>query len=180
VIRPARPEDVDGIATVHAAAWEAAYGGILPATTLQAFTVENRRKFWAGVGLGDPASERLVFVGVDHDCIVGFTACRLPRDPDMGFDAELYVLNVDPGRWRRGVGRRLFVHCVDHLSVRGHGSFYLWVLDANERARRFYESLGGKPLADRSRDADFDGVGVAEIPYGWATLPIVAAGDRAD
>jgi ribosomal protein S18 acetylase RimI-like enzyme len=98
----------------------------------------------------------------------------------MPFDAELYVLNVDPGRWRRGVGRRLLAHCVDHLSASGRGSFYLWVLAANERAQQFYESFGGKPLTDRSRDADFDGVGVAEIPYGWATLPIVAAGDSAD
>jgi GNAT superfamily N-acetyltransferase len=180
VIRPARPDDVDGIATVHAGVWQTAYRDILPASTLEAFTVENRRKFWAGVGLGDPAAERLVFVAVDHDCIVGFAACGLPRDSDMGFDAELYVLNVDPRRWRRGVGRRLFAHCVDHLSVLGHGSFYLWVLAANERARQFYESLGGQLLADRRRDADFDGVGVAEIPYGWANLPIVAAGDRAD
>jgi ribosomal protein S18 acetylase RimI-like enzyme len=180
VIRLARPEDVDGIAAVHSGAWQAAYRGILPASTLQAFTVENRRKFWAGVRLGDPASERPVLVAVDQDRIVGFAVCGPPRDSDMPFDAELYVLNVDPGRWRRGVGRRLFAHCVDHLSARGRGSFYLWVLAANERARQFYESFGGKPLTDRSRDADFDGVGVAEIPYGWAILPIVPAGDSAD
>ena len=180
MIRPARPEDVDGIAAVHAGAWQAAYRGILPAGTLQAFTVENRRKFWTGVGLADPLSERPVFVAVDQDRIAGFAVCGPPRDADMPFDAELYVLNVDPGRWRRGVGRRLFAHCVDHLSARRRGSFYLWVLAANERARQFYESLGGKRLAERCRDADFDGVGIAEIPYGWASLPSIAAGNRVD
>jgi ribosomal protein S18 acetylase RimI-like enzyme len=180
VIRPARPDDVEGIAAVHSGAWQAAYSGILPASTLQAFTVENRRKFWAGVGLGDPASERPAFVAVDQDCIVGFAVYGPPRDPGMPFDAELYVLNVDPAHWRRGVGRRLFAHCVDHLAARGNGCFYLWVLAANERACRFYESLEGKALADRIRDADFDGIGVPEVPYVWANLPTVVGGDHAD
>lgn len=176
MIRLARPDDDDGIAAVHAGAWQAAYPGILPASTLQAFTVENRRKFWTGVGLGEPASERPVFVAVEGDSVVGFAVCGPPRDADMRFDAELYVLNVDPARWRRGVGRRLFEHCVDHLAAHDRGSFYLWVLAANERARRFYESLGGKALGDRIRDADFDGIGVPEVPYVWAKLPIVAFG----
>jgi len=59
VIRPACPEDVGGIAAVHADDWQAAYPGIIPAGTFQAFTVANRCEFWAGVGLGDPASDRV-------------------------------------------------------------------------------------------------------------------------
>jgi len=180
VIRPARPEDVDGIAAVHADAWQAAYPGIIPASTLQAFTVANRRKYWAGVRLDGRPPDRPVFVAVDDGVVVGFAVRGPPCDPDMPFDAEIYVLNVDPGRWRRGVGRRLFAHCIDHLSARGRGSFYLWVLTANERARRFYEGLGGTPLEDGIRDAGFDGIGVPEVPYGWEKLPIVTAGDRVD
>lgn len=171
MIRLAQPRDIDGIAAVHVSTWQAAYPGILPAATLQAFTVANRRKFWAGVRLDDPP--RPVFVAVDDDSVVGFAACGAPRDCDMPFDAELYVLNVDPGHWRRGVGRRLFAHCIDHIAACGKRNLYLWVLTANERARRFYESLGGQPLVDRMREADFNGVGVPEIPYAWATLPLV-------
>jgi ribosomal protein S18 acetylase RimI-like enzyme len=118
VIRPARPQDVDGIAAVHASAWQAAYPGILPASVLQAFTVANRRKYWAGVRLDDSARDRPVFVAVEDNSVVGFAVCGPPRDRDMNFDAELYVLNVDPGHWRRGVGRRLFAHCIDHLATR--------------------------------------------------------------
>jgi ribosomal protein S18 acetylase RimI-like enzyme len=180
VIRRARPDDVDGIAAVHANAWQAAYHGILPASTLQAFTAENRRKFWTGIGLGDAASERPVFVAVEGDSVAGFAVCGPPRDADMPFDAELYVLNVDFGHWRRGVGRRLFAHCVAHLSTTGRACFYLWVLAANARARRFYESLEGNPLIDRIRNADFDGTGVPELPYVWKELPIVAVGNSAN
>lgn len=179
MIRPAGADDLDGIAAVHAAAWRAAYAGILPARTQQAFTVANRRKFWAGIGLGDPAAGRPMFVALDDDAIVGFAVCGPPRNRELPFDAELYVLNVDPGHWRRGIGRCLFARCVEHLSAVGRDSLYLWVLAANERARRFYESLKGKPLADHVRDADFDGVAVPEIAYGWAKLPIVPIGNRA-
>jgi GNAT superfamily N-acetyltransferase len=177
VIRLARREDFDGIATVHASAWQAAYPGIVPAGTLQAFTPAKRREYWARVAWESRPADRPIFVAVRDGAIVGFAACGPPRDRDMPFDAELYVLNVDPGRWRCGIGQRLFAHCVAHLSAAGCASLYLWVFTANERARRFYESLEGSPLIDRIRDADFDGTGVPEVPYVWSRLPIVAVGD---
>src|SRR5262245_35423028 len=178
VIRPAQAGDVEGIAAIHAATWQAAYAGILPASTLQSFTIAKRRTFWAGVGLGDAVPDRPIFVALEDDVIVGFAVCGPPRDPEVPFDAELYVLNVAPGRCRCGIGHSLFARCIDHLSERGRASFYLWVLAANERARRFYESLKGRPLASYARDAHFDGVAVPEIAYGWAELPIASIGGR--
>jgi GNAT superfamily N-acetyltransferase len=181
VIRLARLEDVDGIAAVHAGAWQAAYPGIVPADTLAAFTVASRREQWAGARLDDRPPDRPVFVAVEDGAVVGFALCgRPPRDPDMEFDAEFYALNVDPGRWRCGVGRRLFMRCADHLAAIGCRSFYLWVFVANQRARQFYESLGGTPLADRVRAARLHDMGVPEIPYVWTKLPIVGIGDRAN
>ena len=98
----------------------------------------------------------------------------------MRFDAELYVLNVDPRQWHRGIGSRLFARCVDHLATRGRGSFYLWVLVANARARRFYEILGGMPQSDSLRDAHFDGVGVPSPMRGQSCqLPATARTRRA-
>lgn len=176
MIRRARPDDVDGIAAVHAGSWQAAYPGIVPARALEAFTVASRREYWAGVRLDDRPADRPIFVAVEGDLVVGFASCGRPRDPDMEFGAEIYALNVDPGRWRCGVGRRLFAHCIDHLAAGGIDSLYLWVFVANQRARRFYERLGGMPLADGVRDADFDGVGVPTLPYAWEQLPIVAGG----
>src|SRR5215470_15005851 len=102
MIRPARAEDADGIAAVHASAWQAAYPGIVPARTLEAFTVGSRRKYWAGVKFDDQASDRPIFVAVEDGDVVGFAAWGPSRDADIRFDAELYVLNVDPRRWRRG------------------------------------------------------------------------------
>jgi ribosomal protein S18 acetylase RimI-like enzyme len=176
VIRRARTDDLDGIAAVHAGAWQAAYLGIVPARTLEAFTVASRREYWAQVRLDDRPPDRPIFVAVEDDIVVGFALCgRPPRDADMEFDAELYALNVDPTRWRSGIGRRLFMQCADHLGAMGCRNFYLWVFVANERARRSYESLGGTPLRDRVRAAPLHNIGVPEIPYAWNKLPIIAS-----
>ena len=176
MIRLARSEDAEGIAVVHAGAWQAAYRAIVPAVGLEPYTVANRRKYWAEARLGERPPDCPIFVAIAGDAIAGFAVCGPPRDPGIGYDAEIYAINVAPEHWRRGFGRELFVHCADDLSARGHGSFYLWVFTANERARRFYEKLGGALIEGHLRSADFDGIGVLEIAYGWLTMPRLAGG----
>jgi hypothetical protein len=49
----------------------------------------------------------------------------------------------------------------------------LWVLRENERARRFYEKLGGDTVGDQ-QDIREDGVVFVEVPYGWGDLGALA------
>ena len=51
-------------------------------------------------------------------------------------DGELGRLHVHPDHWHEGVGRAL------HDAAAAAGATTLWVIDANERARRFYERNG--------------------------------------
>jgi ribosomal protein S18 acetylase RimI-like enzyme len=172
--RPAAADDVEGIAAVHARAWQVAYPRIVPESTLRALTVEARSKIWAQARLGRRPPEQPVFVATAADVIVGMTAGGTPRDRDPACDAEIYAINIDPAYWRRGIGRGLFLCCAEHLVAIGARSLYLWVFVANLRARRFYESLGGKALEDRIRDLDMDGAAVREIAYGWPEIPVPA------
>ncbi len=48
----------------------------------------------------------------------------------------------------RGVGRALLVHLARLAVARGCGRFEWWVLDWNEPAIGFYESLGAVPMDD--------------------------------
>jgi GNAT superfamily N-acetyltransferase len=51
----------------------------------------------------------------------------------------LYVL---PEWWSRGVGRALHDYVLEQLRAAGSAECHLWVLEDNDRARRFYERLG--------------------------------------
>ncbi|MFG1710797.1 GNAT family N-acetyltransferase [Nonomuraea sp. M3C6] len=66
-----------------------------------------------------------------------------PADPELGHDAEIYALAVRPGHQGHGHGRALVRAAAADLSADGFGSLVIRVLAVNERARRFYTSLGG-------------------------------------
>jgi len=55
---------------------------------------------------------------------------------------------------------------------RGFGAASLWVLRDNARARRFYERLGARVLAERE-DVRKDAV-LVELAYGWMHLTELA------
>jgi GNAT superfamily N-acetyltransferase len=76
-----------------------------------------------------------VFVAERDGVVVGFAAV-LPR-PDG--NAELDALFVDPGLWKRGVGRLLVEHCAG--VARGRASRLLHVV-GNPHAEGFYTACG--------------------------------------
>ena len=57
-------------------------------------------------------------------------------------------LYVRPVFRRRGIGRRLLARLAAIAVERGCGRFEWNVLDWNESAQRFYESLGARPMTD--------------------------------
>ena len=68
------------------------------------------------------------------------------RDPDATPDtAEVYAIYLDPDAIGRGVGRSLFAAAVDDIVAHGASAATLWVLDTNERARRFYAAADWHP-----------------------------------
>ena len=57
-------------------------------------------------------------------------------------------LYVRPAFRRRGIGRMLLTRLAAVAVERGCGRFEWNVLDWNESAQRFYESLGARPMSD--------------------------------
>ncbi len=84
-----------------------------------------------------------------------------PADPELGHDAEIYALAVSPDRQGRGDGRALLRAAAADLSADGFGSLAIRVLAVNERARRFYVSLGGTLAGNASPN---------EIFYSWPDI----------
>ena len=54
----------------------------------------------------------------------------------------MFAIYVDPPRWGTGAGRALMTAALARLTERCFPEVRLWVLAANDQARRFYEGAG--------------------------------------
>jgi GNAT superfamily N-acetyltransferase len=78
--------------------------------------------------------------------IVGFASTGPTEDEDVEPGTmELFTLYLVRDVLGTGVGRSLFERAVDDLRERGFTRGTLWVLEANELGRRFYEKAGWEP-----------------------------------
>ena len=68
--------------------------------------------------------------------------------------AEVYAIYLAPEWFGAGVGRRLLDRTVEALGGLGFRDSTLWVLEVNDRARRFYEAAGWRWDRARSMHAD--------------------------
>jgi ribosomal protein S18 acetylase RimI-like enzyme len=169
-IREARVEDAAGIARVHVDSWRSTYAGIVPDTYLANISYERRERRWCDI-LGNTPSNQYHFVAVnDEGYVVGFVSGGSERNADPMYQAELYSIYLLQEYQGQGIGRQLTYKLVEKFLQSGITSMLLWVFVDNP-ACRFYEALGGQRL--RVEQADFDGVMVAEVAYGWLDISVI-------
>ena len=173
VIRSASAADAAQIAAVMRDSWLAAYDGIIaPALIDQATALDGGARVRQSFRLR-PWQRMIAAV---EDGIVGYASFGPERDvleepwpyplTPAGSDgqiAELYALYVHPAWWSTGTGQALMDHVLARVCVAGYACITLWVLEANARARRFYQRAGFAP--DGARHVLDDLGGVTEIRY---------------
>lgn len=165
VVRPARLADSQAIGEVHVAAWRESYAGLIPADRLGALSVAERAEQWRRQLASGTA--RGICVATLDDRVVGFASCTRQREPTLlaaGYSGEVAAIYVLRQAQDRGAGRRLMAAMARRLIAEGERSMALWVLEANAPARRFYERLGGRVVAERTEGSD------REVAYGWRSL----------
>jgi GNAT superfamily N-acetyltransferase len=139
-IRRASPGDARSVAEVHVGSWRHAYRGLLPDEYLDRLSVDDREAKWREA-FGEEGSG--AFVAEAGDRIVGFASFGASRDDDASETVgEVPAIYVAPSELGRGVGRQLLEAASAALRDAGYRRATLWVLEANERARRFYEKAG--------------------------------------
>ena len=144
-IREAVPKDARAIAQIHVRAWQAAYRGQLTDDYLDGLSVDDRLEQHRR-SLEEPRAGWTTWVADEGEGPIGFAVTGPSEDADAGErTAEVYAIYLDPDRLGTGMGRRLFEHAVEDLRARGFDVATLWVLESNERARRFYEAAGWAP-----------------------------------
>ena len=119
------------------------------------------------VGRSDLLVYKIVFVAEDENAnIVGFAALAPSRDADATpVTAEVSAIYVHPEKWQRGIGRALLSASLDQIRKREFEQLTLWVLEANQRARWFYESFGFMPDGAAKDDDDGQSIAVREVRY---------------
>lgn len=141
LIRPAVREDAPDLARVHVASWRAAYRGIMPDAVLDELSEEAFEARWRQ---SVEQAQRSTLVGEVGGQVIGFASTGPSRDADAVplHTGELYGLYLDPRVWGQGMGRALCNAALQKLLVDEFVEATLWVLEANVRARSFYEQLG--------------------------------------
>jgi GNAT superfamily N-acetyltransferase len=166
-IRPATDADVLPMAQVHIVSWRETYPGMLPEPMLARMSIADEAIRWQRM-LDHPRAwgGAIAFVAEQDGSVVGYGSCGEQRtEPlrDRGFTGEVGELYVLRGAQRQGAGSGLMKAMAGALLERGHRAMSLWVLEQNADARRFYESLGGTPVAEKR-------AGLIEVAYGWSDL----------
>jgi ribosomal protein S18 acetylase RimI-like enzyme len=162
--RIATAEDAEPIARLHAESWRTAYRGILSDDFLDNDVVEDRRALW-DVRFANPIPQRGVIVIEDEGGIAGFICVEGLEDARWG--SLIDNLHVAPDRKHSGIGRTLMREGSSWLTEHyGEAPVYLWVLEANSNARRFYERLGASN-AETVLNKTADGVINRSCRYTW-------------
>ena len=161
MLRLARIEDAETIATIHVCAWRVAYEGIVPAQYLTSLSVQERANLWRRV-----ISEQrgTVLLAVTPHGEVGFISFGPSRDKDGQEKAEVYAIYVLPQFWHQGVGRELLEEAERQLQDSHFTALTLWVLEKNAPARRFYEARGFRLDAARKEET-IGGLLLTELRY---------------
>jgi GNAT superfamily N-acetyltransferase len=144
-IREAVPADARAIAEIHVRSWQTAYRGQLTDEYLDGLSVEDRLEQHRR-SLEEPPAEWRTWVAQEAGDVAGFAVTGPSQDADATErTGEVYAIYQEPARLGTGAGRELFDHAVGDLRRRGFVAATLWVLETNERARRFYEVAGWAP-----------------------------------
>jgi GNAT superfamily N-acetyltransferase len=170
-VRKARPSDAEAVARIYVHAWRDTYPLILPTKLLLGMTIEGQSARWRNA-IAMAAREVVYVAENEKRAILGMTSLGRARDSELGYDAEIYTLYVDPLMTGRGIGRALLGGAFGALAERGHARCVIWA-HAKNPARYFYEAMGGKLIAERT--TTMMGVIVPEIAFGWPKLALAEA-----
>ncbi|MFN3219165.1 MAG: GNAT family N-acetyltransferase [Acidimicrobiales bacterium] len=125
-----------------------------------------RERLTTGLSDRAPVGVTAQSLVAELDGVVVAMAAVGPDRDDLGDLAtgELWMLNADPSAWGTGAAVALHELACGELAARGHTDAVLWVVEQNDRARRFYEREGWHDDGLAKTEA-IGGVDVTELRY---------------
>ncbi|HZA24474.1 MAG TPA: GNAT family N-acetyltransferase [Dehalococcoidia bacterium] len=173
-IREAHIGDAPAIARVHVDSWCSTYSGIVPAEYLAQLDYGQREQncYDRIKGKGDG---QFIYLAEEVGEVVGFASAGPENSGNSTYDGELYVMYILEAHQRKGIGRHLISHLAESLRQAGIESMLVWVL-ADNPFRKFYERLGGQPVAEQC--VSIGGAELKEVAYGWRDIQVLTVTDN--
>jgi GNAT superfamily N-acetyltransferase len=166
-LRAATVADAATSAAIEVRSWQKVYRGILPDHVLDTMDVASRAAAHRRL-IGEPSGLHLVATDTTHHDLVGFCHAGPARRPGR-WAWEVYTIYLEHhARWH-GIGRDMFAQVFAWARGKRDPSLIVWVLEANQHARRFYEAMGGRP--QHRTPSSVGGFQVLEQAYVWDRAP---------
>ncbi len=138
-------DDLSKISHIYEESWKYAYKNIIPQTFLDSIPCGN----WIP-HLKSP--EMNILVMLDNGKFIGVSTYCRSRFFDFQDFGEIVSIYLLPEYMDKGIGKQLLDKTISELSNLNFKNIFLWVLEENIRARKFYEKSGfvlsGKILED--------------------------------
>lgn len=141
-IRKAIPGDEKILAYIQSESWKAAFNEILPKEVLEKSTnIEQIEQMYQEILQSKMCEIAIAFVDDQPHCIAAWGKNRCGMEATVG---ELICIHSLQDRWRQGYGSEMMQYVLEELRKAQYRSVILWVFEANDRARAFYEKHGFK------------------------------------
>lgn len=135
-IRPIQKQDDRvKVSLVYEESWKSAYKGIIPQSYLDSIPKGK----WCN-SLDVPGRHTILLL--DGERIIGTSSYCASRWDAMKGYGEIISIYILPDYCTKGYGRALLQSAIDGLAEMGFGDIFLYVLEENHIARRFYERFG--------------------------------------
>jgi len=133
------PEDAREYTACYIACWQSAYRGMIPDEYLDNMSAElEQRTEKCREVLTDPGDHEF-YCAEYEGRMIGRLVFGRSRDEDKPGAGEIAAIYLIKEFWDKGYGGELLDFALETLKDKGFNEVLLWVLEANGRARRFYE-----------------------------------------
>lgn len=140
-VRPASVTDMADVRQAYLASWRAAYEHLLPPTVLEAEVAKRATYDWISAILAETSD---VTVACQNEEVVGVLQASAPPGGPRDLP-EITMLYVVPRCWGTTAARELLATGTCWMAQQGWPAARLRVVEAQSRARRFYEREGWQP-----------------------------------
>ena len=156
-------DDFESIGNIYARSWQAAYRGIVPQDYLESLSGAR----WSSVL---STSRYDAYVIIEDNRYIGTSSVCPARDEELRGWGEIISIYLLPEYFGKGYAKPLLKTAMDDLLSKGFQDIYLWVLDENRRAQKFYTKNNFVKSSDR-KQIEIGGKELTEIRYNYHAVP---------